>query len=41
VSPDYRPLFAFSGTIHKITVDLSGDLILDDEATARMLLARQ
>jgi arylsulfatase len=41
VSPDYRPPFAFSGTIHKIIVDVSGDLIVDEEATVRMLLARQ
>jgi arylsulfatase len=41
VTPNYRSPFAFSGTIHKVTVDVSGDLIKDDDATARMLLARQ
>jgi len=41
VCPDYRPPFAFAGTIHSVTIDVSGDLIVDDEATVRMLLARQ
>ncbi len=41
VCPDYRPPFEFPGTIHSVTVDVSGDLVVDDEATVRMLLARQ
>jgi arylsulfatase len=41
VTPDYKSPFAFTGTIHKVTVDVSGELIKDDEATVRMLLARQ
>jgi len=43
----YKPPFTFTGTIHKVTVDISGDLIVDDdqlaahhEAHAAALLAR-
>lgn len=38
---DYQPPFAFTGTLDHVTVDLSGDLIDDDEATMRRLLAQQ
>jgi arylsulfatase len=41
VTPNYKSPFAFTGTIHKVTVDVSGDLIKDDEATVRMMMARQ
>ena len=41
VTPEYHPPFAFTGTIDSITYDVSGDLIVDDEATMRMLMARQ
>jgi arylsulfatase len=41
VTTRYRGPFAFTGTIHKVTVDVSGELIKDDEATVRMVLARQ
>jgi len=41
VCPDYQPPFEFQGTIHTVAVDVSGELIVDDEATVRMLLARQ
>ena len=40
-TPKYKSHFAFTGTIHKVTVDVSGEMIKDDEATVRMLLARQ
>ena len=30
--PDYRAPFPFTGTLHTVTVDLSGDLITDTEA---------
>ncbi len=41
VSQDYIPPFRFTGTIRKVTVDLSGELIEDDEAEIARLLATQ
>lgn len=41
VTPDYAPPAIFTGTLHKVVVDVSGDLIEDDEATLRRLMARQ
>ncbi len=41
VAPEYEPPFAFEGTVHSVTIDVSGELIEDDEATLRRLLARQ
>jgi arylsulfatase A-like enzyme len=41
VSDDYLAPFAFTGTLHTVTIDLSGDLITDHEAELRMHLARQ
>jgi arylsulfatase len=41
VMTDYRPPFAFSGTVKKVLVDVSGELIEDKEAQMRMYLARQ
>jgi arylsulfatase len=41
VTPDYRPPFAFTGTLHTVTVDLSGDLITDTESEMRLAMARQ
>ena len=35
VSDDYKPPFRFTGTLHKVTVDLSGELISDPEAEAQ------
>ncbi len=37
----WTPDFAFNGKLAKVTVDVSGELIKDDEAEARMLMARQ
>jgi len=37
----YRPPFKFTGTLHSVTVDVSGDLISDPEAEMRVHLARQ
>ena len=37
----YDAPFAFTGTIHSVTIDVSGDLIEDDEATMRAIMARQ
>ncbi len=41
VVADYRAPFPFSGTLHTVTVDLSGDLISDSEAEMRVAMARQ
>jgi arylsulfatase len=41
VCPDYEPPFTFSGTIHAVDIDVSGELIQDDEATLRRVMARQ
>lgn len=41
VTPDYQPPFAFTGTIHDVVVDVSGELIQDSEAELRAILARQ
>ncbi len=37
----YSPPFRFTGTIHEVTIDLSGDLIEDDEARLARLMAIQ
>jgi arylsulfatase len=41
VTHEYHTPFRFTGTIHKVVVDLSGDLIEDDEASVRKLMAGQ
>ena len=41
VTPDYRAPFRFTGTLHTVTVDLSGDLITDTESEMRVAMARQ
>jgi hypothetical protein len=41
VTPKYKPPFPFTGKIHKVTVDVSGELIRDHEAELRRHLARQ
>ncbi len=41
VSQEYEPPFEFEGTLHSVTIDVSGDLIEDDEATLNRLMARQ
>lgn len=41
VTHDYRAPYRFTGTIHRVTVDLSGELIKDNEAEMRVLMARQ
>ena len=37
----YQGPFPFTGTLHSVTMDVSGDLIEDDEATMRAIMARQ
>jgi hypothetical protein len=42
VLPDvYTPPFTFTGTIHEVVVDVGGELLEDDEATLRRLMAQQ
>ena len=41
VTPDYEGPFTFTGTLHTVTLDVSGDLITDPEAELRFHLARQ
>jgi arylsulfatase len=41
VAPFYEPPFEFTGTIHSVTFDVSGDVIEDSEAEMRMIMARQ
>jgi arylsulfatase len=41
ITDDYASPFKFTGTIHSVTVDVSGDLIHDPEAELRMHMARQ
>ncbi|MES4891564.1 arylsulfatase [Streptomyces sp. NPDC096012] len=41
VTPDYKPPFRFTGVLHTVTVDLSGDLIIDADSELRMHLSRQ
>ncbi len=41
VTPDYPTPFRFTGTLHSVTIDVSGDLITDSESEMRMAMARQ
>jgi arylsulfatase len=41
LSEDYEPPFAFTGTVKKAMVDVSGEVVEDMEAKVRMYLARQ
>jgi arylsulfatase len=41
VSHDYHAPFTFTGTIKHVTVDLSGELIVDDESNMKRLIAQQ
>ncbi len=38
---EYSDRFAFTGTIHRVTLDLSGELIQDTEADMRIAMRRQ
>lgn len=40
-APFYTPPFEFTGTIHSVTIDVSGDVIKDDDAELRAIMARQ
>ena len=37
----YKAPFAFTGTLHSVTIDVSGELIDDEEARVRRLMAQQ
>ena len=41
VTHNYQAPFAFTGLIKHVTVDISGELIEDDDAKVRMLMAQQ
>ncbi len=41
VAPFYDSPFEFTGTVHSVTFDVSGDVIKDEEAEMRAILARQ
>ena len=41
ITPDYNAPSRFTGTLHTVTIDLSGDLITDTEAELRMAMIRQ
>jgi arylsulfatase len=41
VCDDYAAPFEFTGTVHKVTIDVSGDLILDTDAEMKAIMARQ
>jgi arylsulfatase A-like enzyme len=41
VTAEYRPPFKFTGTLYNVTVVVSGDLIRDEEAEMRKVMARQ
>ena len=41
VTDDYKAPFRFTGTLHTVTVDLSGELIHDPEAELKVHMARQ
>ncbi|HEY3905749.1 MAG TPA: hypothetical protein VGM14_17710, partial [Streptosporangiaceae bacterium] len=41
ITEDYQAPFPFTGTLHTVTVDLSGDLITDTDSEMRMAMSRQ
>jgi arylsulfatase len=42
VAPDdYADAFAFTGTVKRVTIDLSGDLIVDSDTDMKVAMARQ
>ena len=41
VAPFYSSPFEFTGTIHNVTFDVSGEAIHDEEAEMRRIMARQ
>ena len=41
ITPAYLSPFRFTGTLHTVTVDVSGELITDPEAELKAHMARQ
>jgi arylsulfatase len=41
VTPEYTSPFRFTGTVHNVTVEVSGEMIEDSESNMRMAMARQ
>ncbi len=41
VTDEYKPPYAFTGTLYSVTFDVSGELIKDTEAEMRAVMARQ
>jgi arylsulfatase len=41
ITTDYRAPFSFAGKLYTVTVDVSGEVIQDDELTMRKIMARQ
>jgi hypothetical protein len=41
VAPYYETPFEFTGTLHSVTFDVSGDVISDSEVEMRIMMARQ
>jgi hypothetical protein len=41
VVPDYPSPFRFTGTLHTVVIDVSGELITDTESELRMAMSRQ
>ena len=41
VTSEYKPPFPFTGTLYRVTVDVSGELIEDDELAMRKIMVRQ
>jgi arylsulfatase A-like enzyme len=41
VTPAYKPPFHFTGTLYEVVIDVSGELIRDEEAEMRMVMAHQ
>jgi len=41
ISSRFKNLFEFTGTIHGVVIDVSGDLIVDKESEMRAVMARQ
>lgn len=40
-APFYDSPFEFTGTVYSVTFDVSGDMIKDEEAEMRAIMARQ
>jgi len=41
VTPEYGSPFRFTGTLHSVVVDVSGELVVDSEIEMRAAMARQ